>query len=521
MNHAKKLAAIILLALTYYVAAKLGFIFSAFGGRISALWLPSGIALSVLFIFGKWLWPAILLGGFLANLNTGAPVSASIFVGIGNMLAAYLGVWLLKRLKDFRPDFSRVKDVANFFLLATAISPLVNAGIGVGTYWLWGMIPSEHVVSAFATWWSGDAIGILFLFPLVLILYSAKWQMPSHFLKLEAIFVSLCFIWVAVLVITSDASITFIVFPFIVWSAIRFQQLGVVIMVMILGFVTIPIFILKTQSQSDLMLLYGLQFYLSSVSLTGLLLAAYVVERKKIESELRTAIEAAKSATVVKSRFLDIAAHELRTPVTSFSLIVQLAIKQLERGRPVEESTLLRLRSQSERISHLVIDLLDVSRLERGGLILKLEQKFLTEIIDDCLNDFKLRHPNRNVSVKKPNDPLPKINIDATRIYQVISNLLDNAAKFTPDDSPLEIVLESLSGQIQFSLIDHGPGITKEQQAVMFTPFTRGSTELTKRSGGLGLGLYICREIIRLHGGEIGVSSELGKGTTFYFRLAI
>jgi signal transduction histidine kinase len=167
-----------------------------------------------------------------------------------------------------------------------------------------------------------------------------------------------------------------------------------------------------------------------------------------------------------------------------------------------------------------VIDLLDVSRLERGGLILKLEQKDLAEVIDDCLNDFKLRHPNRDVTVKKTDGAIPKISIDTTRIYQVISNLLDNAAKFTPDDSLLEIILESLHGQVQFSLIDHGPGITEEQQAVMFTPFTRGSTELTKRSGGLGLGLYICREIIRLHGGEIGVKSELGKGTTFYFRLA-
>jgi len=246
-----------------------------------------------------------------------------------------------------------------------------------------------------------------------------------------------------------------------------------------------------------------------------------ITDRKIAEKELLLALESAKNATIVKSRFLDIAAHELRTPVSAFSLLVQLAQKKIDQGMQVDPNIFVRLRKQVDRISQLVIDLLDVSRLERGAMKLKIERKDVVSLLSDCVEDIKLRSPHRHFKVMIPSGTPIVANIDVIRIYQVISNLLDNAVKYTPEDSPIEVSVEVKQGAIHFFVTDHGPGISKQQQDEMFQPFTRGSTELTDPSGGLGLGLFICKSIIMLHGGSMEVSSEIGHGSTFTFHLPL
>jgi signal transduction histidine kinase len=101
----------------------------------------------------------------------------------------------------------------------------------------------------------------------------------------------------------------------------------------------------------------------------------------------------------------------------------------------------------------------------------------------------------------------------------VLSNLLENALKYTPEDRPVQVTVEPLRNRVRVSVIDHGEGISKEQQADLFKPFTRGRTDREERVSGLGLGLSVCRGIVELHGGTIGVVSELGAGSTFYFEL--
>ena len=222
----------------------------------------------------------------------------------------------------------------------------------------------------------------------------------------------------------------------------------------------------------------------------------------------------------LKSRFLDIAAHELRTPVTSFSLIVQLAQKQLAKGNPVEAYTLMRLRSQAERISRLVVDLLDVSRLERGAIKLQIELKNIVEVVSEIINDYKLLRPTRNILFVKPEETI-QLQFDPVRIMQVLSNLIDNACKYTPDETDILISVTKRPEHVRVSVLDSGPGIPDLQKESLFTPFTRGSIELTGRSGGLGLGLYVSRMIIELHGGKIGVETKIDSGSIFYFDLPV
>ena len=235
-------------------------------------------------------------------------------------------------------------------------------------------------------------------------------------------------------------------------------------------------------------------------------------------TDLREAREASENAMRLKSRFLDIAAHELRTPVTAFSILLQFSQMQLEKGRPVDASTLAKLRAQADRLSRLVVDLLDVSRLERGKLDLKLEPTDIASLVSECIDNFKLQSPKREFVFLQPAHPV-ELTIDPIRVYQVISNLIDNGLKYTPEHEPIEITLEAKPNIVTVTIKDHGVGIPEAQVKALFQPFVRGVTQLEESTSGLGLGLFISKNIINLHGGTMKVTSEAGHGSTFTFEL--
>jgi PAS domain S-box-containing protein len=251
----------------------------------------------------------------------------------------------------------------------------------------------------------------------------------------------------------------------------------------------------------------------------GFVMISDISGLKQKEAELLKARTVAESAARLRARFLDIAAHELRTPVTAFSLLLDLTQKQLERKtRPVELATVLRLRAQADRLSRLVVDLLDVTRLERDALSLKREPSDMAALISECLEDVRLRAPERQLSFDEPQEPV-EVSVDRARIYQVLSNLLDNAIRHTPDGTPVDVTLAASHGRVRVSVRDHGGGIAKELREELFSPFSRRASDQEGRFGGLGLGLYICKGIVTLHGGTIGVESDEVSGTTFFFEL--
>ena len=227
--------------------------------------------------------------------------------------------------------------------------------------------------------------------------------------------------------------------------------------------------------------------------------------------------EESESLTAKKNKFLDIAAHELRNPIASISLLLQVVEKQIEKGQPLDVKILTRLRAPVDRLAILVVDLLDMSRLERGLLVPVLAQTNIASLISECIEEFQIQAPARSFVFQKP-DHATVLDVDAVRINQVLSSLLDNCVKYTSAGA-IEVMLLDMPDMIRVSVIDHGAGIPKEKQAELFTAFTRGSHDVTVMPSGLGLGLSICRAIIDLHGGRISFESEEGKGSTFYFEL--
>lgn len=250
-----------------------------------------------------------------------------------------------------------------------------------------------------------------------------------------------------------------------------------------------------------------------------------ITEMKRIKDEIvqleinnaKIAQSVAEDLLKIKTRFLDIAAHELRTPITVISMMLQIAEKQTTKGRPLSIDVLARIQAPVKRLGMLIVDLLEMSRLDRGLLVLAPVQTDLVSLVSTSIEEFRLLAPERSFLFNKSVQPI-EINIDPARINQVLSNLLDNAVKYT-NEGAIEVTVEVVPNVIRVSVRDHGPGIPEEQQVGLFHAFSRGNSDTVTRTSGLGLGLSICHGIITLHGGTIGFVSEEGNGTTFYFEL--
>ena len=250
-----------------------------------------------------------------------------------------------------------------------------------------------------------------------------------------------------------------------------------------------------------------------------------ITERKRAEEalqekaiELLKAKESAESASRIKSEFLDIAAHELRTPLAPITILIDDARRKIAEGKAVPISFFDHIDRQIRRLTGLVDDLLNVSRLERGGFVLHIIRADLSPIVRECVDEFRSRAKNRTFTLDGATEEI-SVDVDPTRIHQLLGNFLDNALKYTPEASPIEVTIEKHVKRVRVSVIDHGQGISKDRQAGLFTRFYRILSDVTLRSPGLGLGLYICQRIAELHGGSVGVESEKGKGSTFYFEL--
>jgi signal transduction histidine kinase len=139
-------------------------------------------------------------------------------------------------------------------------------------------------------------------------------------------------------------------------------------------------------------------------------------------------------------------------------------------------------------------------------------------LVEEVLATFGQQAPDRRITSSLPAEPAI-VEADSLRIEQVLTNLLDNANKYSPPGGPIEVALVASESTVRVSVTDHGEGIAPEHQQHLFSRFFRALTGASLRQTGLGLGLYICKEIVERHGGAIGVDSEIGRGSTFYFVL--
>ena len=265
-------------------------------------------------------------------------------------------------------------------------------------------------------------------------------------------------------------------------------------------------------------------------------LGALVLERERLlcEREEAHASELALRETQTQMEtFLGIAGHELKTPLTSMKLSLQVAERRMRRlvQRETVVATdlapsldhLAQSLRQVERLDRLVNELLDVSRVRVGKLDLHLEPADLAAIVREAVEQQRQVNPERTLLLHLPTDLALPVVVDADRLGQVVTNYLTNALKYSPTYCPVTVGLDVDARQAKVWVRDEGPGLPPEEQERIWERFHRvKGIEVQSGSGiGLGLGLYICRTIIERHQGQVGVESELGQGSTFWFTVPL
>lgn len=226
----------------------------------------------------------------------------------------------------------------------------------------------------------------------------------------------------------------------------------------------------------------------------------------------------------MKLDFVSIAAHELRTPLTSIRGYSQLLTKDTNATNlnPDQLELIRRIGVNSEQLGSLIDNLLSVSKIERNAFNVNFQQHNLVQVLQETIDGFRTVAKIKNQTLQFVSDiPAITLFIDNIRISQVIGNLVSNAISYTPQNGNITITVETREPWIWVSVKDTGQGIPNESIPKLFTKFYRVSGALEQGSKGTGLGLYICKAIIELHGGQIWVESELGAGSKFTFSLPI
>ncbi len=221
-----------------------------------------------------------------------------------------------------------------------------------------------------------------------------------------------------------------------------------------------------------------------------------------------------------KDDFLSMASHELKTPLTSLKMFLDLQEKELSSSKSKKAQYFnQRIKDQIHRLSELTNDLLDISRIQTGKLRFKKESFQLSQIVSDTLEG--LSGMTRQHELVLRNNFSGQVFADRYRIYQVLVNLISNAIKYSPKGRKIIITLSSQNRHALISVKDYGIGIEKEQQKKIFERLYQVTDRNEKTFPGLGLGLFIAKEIVERHSGKIWVTSEKGKGSTFSFSLPI
>ncbi|MGZ8850959.1 MAG: sensor histidine kinase, partial [Thermoanaerobaculia bacterium] len=221
----------------------------------------------------------------------------------------------------------------------------------------------------------------------------------------------------------------------------------------------------------------------------------------------------------LKDEFLSIASHELRTPVTSIKGYTQLAKTLIrENDLATSEEYLDVALDQIDRMSRLILELLDVSRIETGRLEIRREPIQWSTFVRDVVHRHHTAVSDRRFHMNVPDETLI-VSGDRDRLEQVLGNLLENAVKYSPEGSEILVTVDNEEDQVVTSVCDNGIGIPSDELTQVFERFHRGRQVSSTNYGGLGLGLYITKQIIERHGGKIWVESREGSGTMFSFSL--
>ncbi|MGM9476631.1 sensor histidine kinase [Pedobacter sp. GSP4] len=271
----------------------------------------------------------------------------------------------------------------------------------------------------------------------------------------------------------------------------------------------------------------GLDYITKPVDINVLLLKIktfyriYEQNRKlnEVQEKLLEEIEFRKQAEHKKDEFISIASHELKTPLTSVKGYIQLLQRSLNRDdKTMAQNHLEKASIQLEKLNDLIVDLLDISKIESGKMKFNMQHFCADNMVNNAIE--MLQQSNPDFKITKLGQTSQMVYGDEMRLEQVVINFITNAIKYAPGTNQVNVTINIKDEKLYVAVKDFGIGISKEQQQKIFDKFYRVE-ENSNRFNGLGIGLYICSEIINRHGGKVGVNSVPNEGSEFYFIIPI
>lgn len=231
--------------------------------------------------------------------------------------------------------------------------------------------------------------------------------------------------------------------------------------------------------------------------------------------------EHTKSLDRLKSEFVAVVSHEIRTPLTSVKGAVELLSDERFFSNTEQQAKLLTIaHANTERLLVLINSILDFSKLEASALAMHVERHRLEPVVQQAASNLRTLLDERRIDLKvELSADLPDVILDPNRVTQVVTNLLSNAIKFSPEGGKIEVSAQLWEGLVRVAVRDHGEGIAQRDLPKLFKKFSQIDSGPTRKVGGTGLGLVICKGIVEQHGGRIWVDSTPGEGSTFFFTL--
>ena len=512
-------------ALAYWLAALVSLRLALVHGQVTPIWPPTGIALVAMLVFGRRVWPSIFLAALAVNLPIGPSPLGAAFIAAGNTLAPVTAATLLQRI-GFRIELDRLRDAAAIIVLGALLAMTISATVGASVLVFYGSVPGDSFWSTWAVWWTGDAMGVLLVAPLLFSLLPSATS-PALTLPRAAELAGLL-IGIGLLTFVlfqNPLRLEYLVFPLVMLAAWRFHLRGAAPAALIASGIAIWAAVQGAGpfgTETLIQKMVTLQIFNVCIALTSLVLAALLEARTRTE-ELTRLYVSATAASQTKSAFLNNAGRELLTPLTVLSGYLAL-LSGGSVGSPPNawEAPLGILVDKTREMERIVDDLLTASELEVIPPRPELQVLDLRNVVEGAMERVGPRADLllAEVTVNLPDNPVP-VEADPEKLGRVLDDLINNAMTYTIRSPRLQIRLTTQSQKAMLRVEDNGVGVSEGDREQVFVRLYRvADSEVVVP--GIGLGLYISRQLVESYGGSLAVeSSKPGVGSVFALTLPL